>query len=113
MANNPYSQQQQMIQQARAARWRRSNSYQPPPVANTVSPPLTPGGNMNPSGPGGQYMSITDGSNSLYSPNQYDIKPPLVPNVTTSQETGMEDVKPPRPSKQIATSFFHRFLSFL
>ena len=98
LANNPYSQQQQMMHQPRAVRWRRSNSYQPPPVANTVSPPLTPGGSMNPSGPGGPYMSISDGSNPGYNPNQFDVKPSLVPN-TSVQETGMEDVKPPRPRK--------------
>ena len=54
---------------------------------------------MNSSVPGGHYMSITDINNSMYNSSQYDVKPPLVPNVTTSQETGMEDVKPPRTRK--------------
>ena len=69
------------------ARRRKSQvQYQNPPMANALSPPVTPGAIPSP------YMSISDASGNPS--NCYDIKPQVVPNTASPQ--AYEDIKPPR-----------------
>ena len=69
------------------ARRRKSQlQYQNSPMANALSPPVTPGAIPSP------YMSITDAANNPS--NCYDIKPQVVPNTASPQ--AYEDIKPPR-----------------
>ena len=69
------------------ARRRKSQiQYQSSPMANALSPPVTPGAIPSP------YMSISDVSGNPS--NCYDIKPQVVPNTASPQ--GYEDIKPPR-----------------
>lgn len=65
---------------------RRKSQYQNSPLANALSPPVTPGPIPSP------YMSISDVGNSPA--NCYDIKPQVVPSTASPQ--AYEDIKPPR-----------------
>lgn len=78
----------QISQQGRAMPRRRKSQlqYQSSPMANALSPPVTPGPIPSP------YMSISDPGNNPS--NSYDIKPQVVPNTASPQ--AYEDVKPPR-----------------
>ena len=58
--------------------------YQNGPMANALSPPVTPGAMHSP------YMSITDNS----APYSFDVKPTVVTNTASPQ--GYEDIKLPR-----------------
>ena len=69
------------------ARRRKSQlQYQNSPMANALSPPVTPGAIPSP------YMSISDVGNNPS--NCYDIKPQVVPSTASPQ--AYEDIKPPR-----------------
>ena len=60
--------------------------YQSSPMANALSPPLTPVATPS------TYMSISDISGNPS--NCYDIKPQIVPSTASPQS--YEDIKPPR-----------------
>lgn len=74
------------------ARRRKSQlQYQNSPMANALSPPVTPAAAAAPAIPS-PYMSISDAASNPS--NCYDIKPQVVPNTASPQ--GYEVIKPPR-----------------
>ena len=87
----------QISQQGRAMPRRRKSQlqYQSSPMANALSPPVTPGPIPSP------YMSISDPGNNPS--NSYDIKPQVVPNTASPQ--AYEDVKPPRLNGKLGVFF--------